>query len=302
MSWQLYSWKFRVKSPLHIGFHKLNHLSRTRPYIPAKLIWASLTAKLTPMLNLKVEKPYEAVGNFLKKAFRFSYLYPYAESRLYLPKYTADKGLMFGDLTQNAFEKKFITSMASAAIDANSFSAEEGLFHELEFINPYTINGEEYTGEAVFMKGVLWVRELLEEGLTIGIKDGKVSICNLADRFQVGGERKYGFGLLELEKESFTQADDLGEFDTKWPEENEKDEEKKEVCLTLKKGSAIWSHVVHSDNLNIKGSVELLVGRDWEAGKGAGGSLNSQGLCWSPGSVLNSDETFKISEAGTWER
>ncbi len=297
MTWHLYSWTFRLKSPLHVGFHKVMHFFRTRPYVPGKLLWGTLTSKLTPMLTIN---DYQKVGNFLKKALRFSYLYLHVDEKIYVPKYTKE-GLKFGFLSQSEFEKKFISSTASTAIDAYSLSAEEGMLHEVEFINPYTIDD----GKPVFLKGLLWVMDFSENGFSINRSNEKILIKynsrevdfkkKLANRLQVGGERKYGFGLLELEEFQEVNSKEIDDFPGKWSKSGN------DIHLSLNSNDPIWSHASCSKNINIKGDIEPLVGRNWETNKGSGRELNSLGLFWSPGSILNEDIIFKIIEFGLWE-
>lgn len=295
MMWRLYSWTFQLKSPLHVGFHKVMHFFRTRPYVPGKLLWGALTAKLTPMLGVN---DYQKTGDFLKKAIRFGYLYPCVEDQFFFPKYTED-GLVFGSLSKNEFEKKFISSMASTAIDSDSLSAEEGMLHEVEFVNPYTIDD----GKPVFMKGLLWIKDLPENGFNIIRKNNNKLFIkyngleidfedSLVNSLQAGGERKYGFGLLELKK--FYECKNLGEFSGKWFENCG------EVHLKLGSNNSIWSHASSSNHIDVKGNIEPIVGRDWE-NKGAGRKLNAQHeLFWSPGSILNENKTFKITDFGLW--
>ena len=158
MSWYLYSLTFKLKSPMHIGFHKVMHLFRTRSYVPAKPFWGALTARLTRMLE---SDNYKEVGEFLKKTMRLSYLYIYDKETnvIFIPKYT-DEGLKFGNLPEKElllieFEKKFISSLTSTSIEPYSFTAEEGMLHEVEFISPYTMDG----GKQVFLKGLLWISD-----------------------------------------------------------------------------------------------------------------------------------------------
>ena len=302
MGWRLFKWTFRLKSPLYIGFHKVMHFYRTRPYVPGKPLWGALTAKLTPLLGLD---DYQKVGEFLKKVIRPGYLYPYIESKekskLYYPKYT-EKGLMFGPLVQNEFERKFISSMASTAIEAQSLTAEDGMLHEVEFISHYTIDD----GKPVFMSGVIWVREFSENEISLSIKDEVIITCKgkevefkrqLVNRLQLGGERKYGFGLVELLHENNEEVKDskFNVLPGEWKEENG------EVCISLKRDDPVWAHVHHFENLKIKGDIELLVGREWDPDKGAGQKPpKSSDLCWSPGSILCEDKTFKVDEFGIW--
>lgn len=297
MPWSLYQWTFQLKSPLHVGFHKIMHFFRTRPYVPGKLLWGALTAKLT---QIPGTNDYQKVGDFLKKAMRFGYLYPYVGGNLYLPKYT-ENGLMFNSLSLNDFEKKFISSMASAAIEAESLTAEEGMLHEVEFISPYTIDD----GSPVCLKGLVWIREFSENGIDLS-KNGETLIIThnrktvglnqeIFKQFQLGGERKYGFGLVELKEFELVSNKKFDGLPGSW------DEKEGEVLITINSDDPIWAHALCSDNLNIKGNIELVVGRDWNTSKGAGRSLTSYGLCWSPGSILCKNKTFKIREFGLWE-
>jgi len=276
------------------------HFYRTRPYVPGKPLWGAITAKLTPLLGLN---DYLKVGEFLKKAIRPGYLYIESNKRgeLYYPKYT-EKGLMYGLLSQYEFEKRFISSMASTAIEAQSLTAEDGMLHEVEFINPYTIDDE----KPVFMSGFIWVREFSENDISLLTKDKVIITCNgkkvefndqLANRLQLGGERKYGFGLVELHKITEVKDSKFNLLPGEWKEENG------EVCISLKRGDPIWAHVHHFENLKIKGDIELLVGREWDPDKGAGQKPpKSSGLCWTPGSILCEDRTFKVDEFGIWRK
>ena len=296
MSWHLYSWTFQLKSPLHIGSHKIMHFMKTRPYAPGKLLWGALTSKLAPLLGIK---NYPTVGNFLKKTMRFGYLYPYVKNQLFLPHYT-EKGLMFDSLSQSEFEKRFISSIASVVIDPDSLSAEEGMLHEIEFVSPYSLD----KGDPVFIKGLLWVKDFSENGFGITGKNNNLLIKyananidfteDLADTLQIGGEIRYGFGLIELRKESFSEIGNkrLDNFSGVWSDNVE------DVCLTVEANQPTWSHVLHSDKICIKGNIEPLVGRDWDVEKGSGRRLNALGLFWSPGSIIKKEMTFKINEFG----
>jgi len=42
MTWQLFQVTYELHSPLHIGYHKIGNLQRTRYYIPARNLWAAV--------------------------------------------------------------------------------------------------------------------------------------------------------------------------------------------------------------------------------------------------------------------
>lgn len=306
MSWHLYSLNFRLKSPLHIGLCKVFHFFLTREYIPARPFWGALTAKLTRQLAML---DYEKIGEFLKTAMRFGYFYIYDKNKdvVFIPKYT-DEGLKFGsikgeEISQNDFAKRHISSLASTAIETHSFTAEEGMLHEVECISPYTLD----KGEPVFVRGLLWVCEFSNNGFSVAdvgeddfsiiYGEKRVKFSKLVDTLQVGGERKYGFGLLKLEgkpkKESEKDLGSIG-YCGIWEEKDD------EIYVNLGEYSPLWAHVKYSPGMKAKGRIEPFVGRNWN-NKGAGRELTSCGLCWSPGSILLEEKTFKITrDFGLW--
>ncbi len=305
MGWHPYLLTFRLRSPLHIGFHKVMHLFRTRAYVPARPFWGALTAKLTRRLE---SSNYREVGEFLKKVVRFGYFYLSDGNNVFIPKYTKE-GLKFGNLSQIEFERKYIGSLISTSIEPYSLTAEEGMLHEVEFISPYEIEGKNEEPKSVFLKGLLWISERSVGKLAVqvnkndfSITDGKnnVRFSDLASTLQVGGERKYGFGQLELDRKNGIKKVDTWDlrplgFDGTWKTY------KSEVILELKKNEFIWSHTKYNSDLKIKGNIEPIVGRDW-SDRGAGRELKSHGLCWAPGSILMEDKTFKVTEDfGIWE-
>lgn len=301
MRWGLYKWTFRLKSPLYIGYHKVFHFYRTRYYVPAKIIWASITAKLADLCGIS---DYGKIGEFLKKAMRFSYLYLLADNQLYLPSYTKE-GIKLGRILQHDFEKKFISSQAFSSIDPYSFTAEEGMLHEVEFINPYTIN----EGKPVFLKGLVWIRNYANDILTICSEKDALKIkspnrnIDFRDQviryLQIGGERKYGFGLIEIEEfEKISEKKDLESegFHGNWQVRND------DILIELSQNKPVWAHIKNSNSLQIKGDIELLIEREWDSEKGAGRNIRSHGICWVPGSIVVGNNTkFKVTEFGIWE-
>lgn len=295
MDWNLYEFIFKLKSPLHIGFHKVLIFSKTRYYAPGKLIWAGLTSKVTPLFGIT---NYETVGQFFKESMRYGYFYLCVDEILYIPKYT-EEGLKFGPLSQNEFEKRFITSIASTAIQPESLTAEEGMLHEIEIINPYTIDN----GKPVYLKCLVWVKNKSKNGLNIEPKENEINISyndkqvnfNKGFQIQIGGERRYGFGLIELVE--LKKIPDLksADFPGTWRED------KGEVVISITKNNPIWAHTKSTANLNINGDIEPLVGRDWDSEKGAGRILKSEGLFWMPGSILIEDKEFRVIDSGWWE-
>lgn len=316
MSWELYSWTFRLCSPLHVGFHRIIHLSRTRPYVPGRLIWGVLTAKSAVLLGLS---DYHLTGRGLEEAFRFGYLYLcLAEGTPYLPRYTMEEGLRFGlgaqRFTQREFEKQFLGAVAAAAIEPESFTAEEGMLRHVEFINPYLAVRTKAEGfTPVYLKGLFWARETETKAFRV-VKKGQgiafmaneetkeVDLAHeLVDCFQIGGERRCGFGLLALEDGPEPvrgggkgAAANLPGFPGRWYADQ------RAVYLTIGKDEPVWGHVLDPEKVPARGLIEPLVGRSWDQAKGAGQMITSDGLAWAPGSVPQEERTFVVGPHGLW--
>ncbi|MFQ6056932.1 MAG: RAMP superfamily CRISPR-associated protein, partial [Methanosarcinales archaeon] len=211
MSWNCFELKFQAKSPIYIGYGtQLGIVNRTRYYLLGKTIWGAVTAILSRNIMERYNaKIYEKVGECVKNNLIFSYFYPMRNKKVLYPNYT-DEGLKYGDLTSRDFEKKFISSYVSTAIDKLTKTAEEGSLHEFEFISP-KVNKEEvcfngYLFANLFVKkGIIQkfgnkYLKILDEGIFIEGNNQNTSLFDLVKNIQIGGERNYGFGWLEIIK------------------------------------------------------------------------------------------------------
>lgn len=294
MSWSLYSATFRLVSPLHIGYHKIMHLMCTRFYVPARTFWGALTVRLVQKTGVS---GYEKAGQFLKGQMRFGYLYFSDGKKLFIPQYT-EEGLKLDQMHLHEFEKKYIRSISTTAIDAYSLSAEEETLHHLEYINPRGMGDS----SPLFLKGLLWVRlenfSEQDNDLSFMYEGIQLRLSELMQFLQIGGERKYGFGqveLAELRKISDPKLE-AEEFCGEWCGE-------KSVNVTIPKGKPVWAHVEYVPGLKMKGEIEIFMGREWSQSKGAGKNVSSHGLCWVPGSVVEKNTvTFEVTDLGIWKR
>ena len=301
MSWDVWSWKFRLESPLHVGFHKVMHLFRTRLYVPGRMLWGAVTAKLTPILGLN---DYTQVGKVIKSSFCFGYMFPYFNDKIYLPVFT-EKGVCWGGATKEELEQQILNVTASTAVESSTLAAEEATLHEVEFVSPYQIP----CGVPVYFKGILWVREYTLNGIQVIIdRDNKEILfksasgnarlfSQIVDRLQIGGERRYGFGLIKHIKGSLCRLSDgsFGEF----PGKQENGTELPKV--KLEDDQPFWTHL-KLGSVQVCGDMEPLTGREWDTIKGAGRNLSHHGLFWTPGSILkDEDKVFEVHPYGWWK-
>ncbi|MEW6002894.1 MAG: hypothetical protein AB1638_09650 [Nitrospirota bacterium] len=310
MSWQVYRIVFGAKSPLHIGFHKLGFIQRTRYYITGRNMWGAITANLartTPFKELlnkdKLEKLYTDVGNkILNEQVLVSYFFAAIDySEPLLPCYT-DEGLVYGSYPSEVFERLFIRSFGETAIEPTCNTAEEGSLHETEFISP--VIDEDNQQKQVYFVGYIFIKEgATYEGQTIGFGDGKIKINDAIEEILVGGERKYGFGRLAVYNSE--EMDDKGSlmFGSKLILNDTK------VRLEIEKDRPIPFHLDIETKVQMKGDIEPLVGREWgevttsdgEKVIGAGQRITEARICWVPGSILQEPKTLKIGPYGILE-
>lgn len=303
--WKCYELKYETKSPLHIGYgSQLGIVNRTRYYIPGKTMWGAVTAVLSRRIMQSYDKEiYKKLGEFVTKHLIFSYFYPAKGADIFYPNYTGE-GLKFGDkekgmMSKEEFERKFITSYVSTAIERGKGAAEEASLHEIELISPVQIVGYLFTDlekDQGYAGTNVHVIEVGADKIWIKIEDKGIEIFDAINDIQVGGERIYGFGKLKLIDNEIKQKDKF--FD------------KYELVLSTKKAGVTTegeiialSPVLIEDikRLNsIKGDMEPLVVREWGS-KGAGRDVNYHGVALVPGTRFKTDCQIAIDEFCLWK-
>jgi len=282
MGWKCYKLCYRLKSPLHIGYHTLGFIQRTRTYIPGRNIWGAITEKLTELLWSDKEGPYSKMKELIKKSIIPSYFYP--GLRGIIPIFPS-----FSDnlMDINARLSHFlVSSSGKTAITPENLTAEEGSLHEIEYINPF------FQGEEIIFTGYLFLKEdfKIEENC-ISWDYLKSAISDL----QLGGDRHYGFGKLCLDSSTeetriLFDCFQISSLSEDWP-----------VIKTFREKTILLAHLQKEGSKNIKGDIEPLVGREWDPSKGPGHSLSKVVICWIPGSEIDGEQYFKVLEYGIWK-
>jgi len=303
--WKCYEIKFNAKSPIHIGYgSKLGIINRTRYYVPGKTIWGAVTATLARegMENYNPDI-YEGVGYFVRKHMIFSYFYPLKDENVLYPNYT-DNGFGFGKkdnenflMSKEEFERDFITSYVSTAIDKSSKTAEESSLHEFELISPVKFIGYLFTDvkeNKEYNKGEtsISIGRLEKDEILLKIENKGIQLFDSIKNMQVGGERNYGFGQVELcEKKEINKpilysSNMIVNLDD----------------LSIENDDYLALAHVNTKNLNlngIKGDLEPLVEREWNS-KGAGQNVSDPKICLTPGTKFSSESKIKIECYGLW--
>jgi len=272
MSWQKFHVVYELHSPLHIGYHKVGNVQRTRYYIPARNLWGAVTEALTRRgfsTHGVSSGDYQQVGEWVKKHCAFGYWFVYENSKLLTPCYCKD-GLKYDNLSVSEFERRYLDSHVTTALDSRTNSAQHGSLHEVEFIAPYS----RQNGARTRVSGLVFLDDEAKKELNWGW------LSNL----QVGGERRYGFGTLRL-VEMKSEGDPITCT---------------RPCQSVSEDKPFLAHVSVATNIQIRGQIEPLVGRVTSQSHAFGSSLTSAIVCWTPGSIPMDDVQVQFEQEGYW--
>lgn len=323
MVWDCYLTIFKAEAPIHIGYKQIGILKTTRYYVTGRVIWGAITSNLTRSLfDNPSPKDYREVGEFVKNHIKTTYFYPAVKGEnginiedltdnfhieidkskfgIFLPNYIED-GLKFGKISKEEFEKIFIGSFVSTALEVSTKTAEEGSLHEFEFIKDKIKIDNEISN--TYWIGYLFVKEKAKndnieidmcEEKDVRIKrtdvDKTVNLTHALSLIQVGGERNYGLGRLELEIFQKFNNKIFGKYDVELNKEQP----------ILKNLDVATAHV-KLDGLELKfGEIEPVVGLEW-SDKGAGQKVSNAEICATPGSKLKSGN-FILCDYGMLRR
>lgn len=283
MSWKCYEVQLRAKTPIHIGYKRFGIVNKTRFYIPGRNVWAVFTAILTKKLrNIPSNGDYQTIGENIAENMKFSYFYPCKDNKPLCPEIKSN-GFYCGNMKEEKFEKEFISSFLSTAIDKDFGAALEKSLHEIEFIKP----------ENIFL-GYIFAKDGCKINKMDINKDELGNILNFIEFQKIGGERNYGFGAMELRK--------IEEFDGELY--NKYNINKETLEIITKQGEEIiaLSHVLINKGkvTSIHGDIEPLMGREWGS-KGAGKNVKYNGIVLVPGAKFKTDYQITIDEFGLWK-
>jgi hypothetical protein len=272
--WTPYRISLRLLSPLHIGWRKIGNLQQTRPYVTGRSLWGALTAGIARSEN---RTDYERIGKLVDDELRLTYFYPKTKSDEvdiwpWIEPGCTDDGVKSNRRNIDEFSWLYLGSYANTALVGRK--AEEGTLHETECIFPKT-----RTGEQVNLLGYI-----IEKNNTA------LNWQKALKRMQLGGERRYGWGRVELASEPHKCERCFGyEF------QNENLPK-----IVVPKNESVLAHTL-ADGLDCEmGTIEPLVGRETSRG-GFGSRLSVAQICWVPGSRPKNVDRFEILPRGIWQ-
>lgn len=275
MTWTAYRVVLKLKSPMHIGCGKVGNVQRTRPYVTGRVFWGALTMRLTrdgTDGSATDSTQYESYGNKVHEQLAYTYFYPAIKSN-------GDYPIEWFWKNENLFRRCFLSSYNSTALVYPQQAADEGLLHEVEFISPRTLD----KGEQVYLVGYVFEKESC-----------RVNWKDACQKLQMGGERGYGWGMVEIVEIKPLENQDLFNGQAVSIENEDR---------VIIQAERVLAHT-SSTNLVASGEIEPLVGREWRSKEStnryAGQYVSFCDLCWIPGSTVAQKSDFAIGKFGIW--
>jgi len=182
MGKEWYELTFTPLQPLHIGLGNYGVVAPTRIFIPGKTMWGALTCAYGILHNKEAQNLTDEEKYLFAEISNF---YPVIDSKTLFPN-NSNGEFCLGDKTEREFRYLFTDTFISTGISGADQSAADKSLHEIEYL---LLASKEETNKPLKWKGILHVdKTIIDNFLRAGL------------HVYVGGERKYGFGLMEIEK------------------------------------------------------------------------------------------------------
>ncbi len=294
MSYAQHRYLLMTLDPTHIGHQKIGNIQRTRHYVPARVLWGALTARLTRDLAARRladvgEGDYITMGELAKQQLAFSYFFP-TDENLH-PVYPAydEQGLKYvggqNCLTPETFAWRYLGSYAATALNYERNAAEDASLHEVEFLSPHS--RFDHASQPVYLLGYAIA--------AAGCKPPWPILRTALQEIQIGGERRYGWGRLRLEK-----AEECGHGEATLFGQLHCDAKTEARPKVLTGNNAtLFAHATVS-GIAACGEIEPLIGRVWEQSKGAGQTVEFTDVCYMPGARLKENRTLEMAATHIW--
>jgi len=287
MSWKGYKISYKALSPVFSGKGiTKGNLTKTRPYITARMFWGAWTAMITRYFikkdiftdNESLSKCYKIVGSEVREKIVFTYFYPYINSEeTYICPKLSEKN-----------QKKLISSHLRTALRPTAGSSMDDHLWEKEYIVDCINNNE------IFWRGYIFLKDshLLINDNKYNIED---LINNVLFEIWIGGERTSGWGHLKLSEE-------INPIDSLLWNRYEFKNDKEKITLERKKKCGILGHL-KIDNEVIKsykcfGQLEPVFEKEWSSDKSIRGCTK---YLLAPGGKIEGVDKFYLDKDNYWK-
>ncbi len=287
MSWSLYRWAWRLETPLSIGLPPSGSLNRCRLYVPARNLWAAMTAEFAQRRATRFPA-YAEVGEAVRNDVRLTYLFPAEETdcgwRAWLPRYERGRGLVWqreDDVNSNnmaadrGLRSRLLLARPGTAIDHLSATADDGTLRETECIGQYWREPGVDSAKSVAMVGYAFVHRAAD----------LAGALERTDELFLGGDTRYGLGRVR--RVAWDSASDVFGISA--------DIQGPDPCVTAERVLAHAS--VPDGRVTLSGDLEMLAWWDY----GQLRVLPGAPVYWRPGSVTEKMPwQWSIQDSGLW--
>ncbi|ACX73151.1 protein of unknown function DUF324 [Methanocaldococcus vulcanius M7] len=188
MTW--YKIILEQKQPIHIGYKRYGVLAETRIFIPGQTMWGALTKAYNLMKGNSLNTNQELFE-------QITCFYPSFDKENILKPNFKNGEFHLGYLSEKEFRLLFVDSFTSTAILPETRTAKDESLHEIEFVLPKpkkslknTKLWEKITKLGYNNENLKWIGLInIDEKLKDELKNLKIFI---------GGDSRYGFGLMEI--------------------------------------------------------------------------------------------------------
>ncbi len=263
MKW--YKLIFKQIQPVHIGRGRYGILGETRIFIPGWTMWGALTKAYN------LQKLYKVNEN--KELFtKITNFFPSFDKQIILHPEFKDGELHLGEYSERHFRAEFCNVLMSTAVNPLSRQATDTSLHELEFILPQGKNEK----QQLYWIGLVRVEDTFSQ-------------LDFPKQIFVGGDSRYGYGLMELISAGEVNEDDLIEWQLT-----------SDGQLLLKDNSKPCIHFTQwNKDLEAEGELELIPEFDfYSQSNEANYTINTQetGYFYVPGTLIRgfSDKNLSL--------
>ena len=183
-----YKLVFKQNQPIHIGKVNWGVINETEIFIPGWTMWGALTNAYLRESGFKneeeVEKKFEVITNF----------FPSFDGETILEPNYRDGEFHLGDFSESEFRLYFVDTTLKTSIEPILRKAKDEHLYEFDYILPAPKKEfEEIVRKKGFKNVLYWV------GL-IALTEIEGNFLKSRLKIWVGGDRRYGFGELEVKE------------------------------------------------------------------------------------------------------
>ncbi len=197
-----YKLVFLQKQPIHVGSSRWGVINETGVFISGQTMWGALVNAYIHQKKCFDEEKIKKIQEKFKTITNFFPCFDESGSEVLFPEYK--KGTLYlGDMPEEKFRYAFIDTIVKTSIEPICRKAKDESLHEFDFILPR--NKDTGKNQNIHWVGLLYCDEDVKNFL----EEKKLTLF-------VGGDTRYGFGEITLNKISKAFEEDPQHLQLQW--------------------------------------------------------------------------------------